>query len=545
MKQFLLTLAVLICSFTTLAQYTTTHIVYFAVDSYTISESEKKALDVFLAEERMRDHIGKVTIAGHTDSDASLEYNTQLSQNRVIAVARICAGIAPPDQISLNWLGETQPLNQNASSDEKRMNRRVEIVVEHGVPDLVETTGTIKDLYKKLEQKEQVFCISPKGDTTLRLEQGTIVYFPAMAFGDRSDDCIEIRAKEFYKKSDMILENLSTASNGRLLESAGMIYLEARSNGQPIELAPNKEALIFLPTETLRPDMQGFNGTRDPHTDNMNWEAMGRPAFLLNIPPGDPCRDRDLDQQPCTRCKFFFCRVKRFGLGMKGIVNLKQHLANRDLRICQRNLRKMGLNSMPLTTPPLTDQQLIQCAQLDSLYKAYGVDNYNALLEAMNKEKMKKYGVKTLEQLHDTLNKIRIAEIEGKLQAGEISSVSQEEMRFYLLSTTRMGWINCDAFTNIEGDKITMETDLKSDNQTDCKAVFTSIRSILPAIPTDKNFQFLKVPKKQEIWLIGLRFKDGQAYLSLTQTTSAAKVVMAQFKPVTLEELKATLRKLD
>ena len=108
-----------------------------------------------------------------------------------------------------------------------------------------------------------------------------------------------------------------------------------------------------------------------------------------------------------------------------------------------------------------------------------------------------------------------------------------------------MGWINCDAFTNIEGDKITMETDLKSDNQTDCKTVFTSIRSILPAIPTDKNFQFLKVPKKQEIWLIGLRFKDGQAYLSLTQTTSAANVVMAPFKPVTLEELKATLRKLD
>lgn len=545
MKQFLLTLAVLICSFTTFAQKTTKHTVYFNVDSYTISDHEQKALEAFLAQEKMNGHVGKVTITGHTDSDASVAYNTTLSQKRVLAVARLCAGIAPPENVSLNWFGETKPLNKNVSANDKRLNRRVEIVVEHGVPDIVETSGTIKDLYKKLEQKEQVFCISPKGDTTLRLEQGTLVYFPPMAFGNRTDKCIEIRAKEIYKKSDMILENLSTTSNGRLLESAGMIYLEARSNDQPIELAPDKEALIFLPTETLRPDMQAFNGTRDPHTDNMNWEATGRPAYLLNIPPGDPCRDRGYDQQTCTRCKFFFCRVNRFGEGMKGIVNRRQHRANRDFRICQRKLRKMGLNSMPILAPPLTEQQLIQCAQLDSLYKVYGVNNYNALLEAMNKEKMKKYGVKTLEQLHDTLNKIKIAEIEGKFKAGKIGSVSQEDMRFYLLSTTRMGWINCDAFSKISGDKITMETNLKPDNQTDCKVVFTSVRGILPAVATEKNYQFLQVPEKQDVWLIGLRFRDGQAYLSMTSTTTAKNVVMAPFKAVTMEELKQTLRKLD
>ena len=63
MKQFLLTLAVLISSFTTFAQKTTTHTVYFDVDSYTISDSEQKALETFLAQEKMNGHIGKVTIA--------------------------------------------------------------------------------------------------------------------------------------------------------------------------------------------------------------------------------------------------------------------------------------------------------------------------------------------------------------------------------------------------------------------------------------------------------------------------------------------------
>jgi hypothetical protein len=60
-----------------------------------------------------------------------------------------------------------------------------------------------------------------------------------------------------------------------------------------------------------------------------------------------------------------------------------------------------------------------------------------------------------------------------------------------------------------------------------------------------EHYEFYNVPKGNEIWLIGLRFKNGQAYISMKKTTTSSKVEMAPFKEVSIEDLKKELKKID
>lgn len=163
-------------------------------------------------------------------------------------------------------------------------------------------------------------------------------------------------------------------------------------------------------------------------------------------------------------------------------------------------------------------------------------------MEAMNKELMDEYGVKTLEELRDTLNKIKLKNIELNLSGGK---VNQSDLQYYMFNSSRLGWINTDAFSKLSGERITMQTDLNANPRTDCKAVFTGVRGILPALNNEKQFQFYNVPKNNEIWLIGMRFEYNQAYLSMQKMKTAENVQIGKFRKVTLQEMKEALRLID
>lgn len=72
-----------------------------------------------------------VTIAGHTDSSGSAEYNQLLSEQRATSVATIILqeGIVV-ERISAQGLGEDFPIADNGTADGRAENRRVEITLD-------------------------------------------------------------------------------------------------------------------------------------------------------------------------------------------------------------------------------------------------------------------------------------------------------------------------------------------------------------------------------------------------------------------------------
>jgi len=554
MKTQLLLCLLLISPFLSFSQTGPDHVVYFAVDSYRISGKEKERFQAFIEKIDWENRVNQIRLYGHTDADADNAYNQRLSENRVQSTQQLFTSNPMLQHITAEFFGEEKPLNNNASSSEKSLNRRVEIWIDW-VPDYVEEEGEIRELYRQLEQEKQSICIHPRGDTTIRLDQGTIIYFPPNAFGERTGKCIEIKAKEFYKMSDMLLENLSTTSNGILLETEGMVYLEALYKGESIELAPGKQVTILMPTDSLRTDVGIFYGERDEHSDVMNWVKNNATSIeglicldALNCMDDD--REMDLSTNSCARCKFF-CRLGRMDEPFKGMVNASTRGENISFRKCQRNLRRLrrqGITTPPASpTTPLTQGNPIEdnamcCSELDSLFEVYGVGDRTALLEAMNKELLDEYGVKSLSELRDTLNKIKLRQIEEDFKNDK---ASKESIDYYVFNSSRLGWINVDAFSKLDGKRITMLTDLTARKSTDCKLIFEKVKGIMPSNILNEKFAFTGVPQGQSIWVVGLKYVDGQAYISMVKSTVKEDAPPFKFEAVSLSELRERMKMID
>lgn len=293
-------------------------------------------------------NIKSIHITGHTDPVGSEDYNLGLSRKRAENVATFLKTVGiGPQQLRVTYLGE-----DGANPNDKSKWRRVDVRLE------TKAYKPAAELYQKVS-KTQEHYIRPDRDTLLRCEQGTVIHIKAGTFElTKGKEPVRFEVKEVFKKSDMILENLTTTSNGKILETRGMIYTQALQGTDTLKLL--KDITIMMPTENYTPAAGVFDGSRDPHSDAMNW-AVSNNSVLRNFsvsdfrdceqyakhlqalnelgikPDGKPGGTalRDLCEMgldtlkewisPCAildkpRCPLFFCQMKRLGTGIGGSV---------------------------------------------------------------------------------------------------------------------------------------------------------------------------------------------------------------------------------
>ncbi|XOQ51992.1 MAG: OmpA-like domain-containing protein [Succiniclasticum sp.] len=101
--------------------------IHFASDADQPLDSEKGKMDRLV--EVAKDHPDSTfKLVGNTDSDASDEYNDDLSKRRVDNVAKYVTdnGVSS-DRLKLNYKGEKDPAASNATEQGKADNRRVDV----------------------------------------------------------------------------------------------------------------------------------------------------------------------------------------------------------------------------------------------------------------------------------------------------------------------------------------------------------------------------------------------------------------------------------
>ncbi len=78
------------------------------------------------------ENIDEITISGHTDADGSSSYNQLLSQARAERVYRYFTSIFnDTTKLSTFYYGEAKPVAPNGTAFDKRLNRRVEVVIKY------------------------------------------------------------------------------------------------------------------------------------------------------------------------------------------------------------------------------------------------------------------------------------------------------------------------------------------------------------------------------------------------------------------------------
>ena len=100
-------------------------VLYFETDEYKLTPSEREKLEKFL--KALPENLFQpIKLIGHTDADASFEYNYTLSQKRVLEIEKIIRSKGFNNTYT-SWSGESEPLNKNEDPEAKALNRRVEI----------------------------------------------------------------------------------------------------------------------------------------------------------------------------------------------------------------------------------------------------------------------------------------------------------------------------------------------------------------------------------------------------------------------------------
>jgi len=149
------------------------------------------------------------------------------------------------------------------------------------IPDIGNETDIFNIVYNQNNIASQEFVVAANKDTTLVTSGGVTIRLFENSFvtseGDSVEGDISIEFKEALTKKDFILGNLTTFSDGKILESNGMIYINATGNGNQLQLGEDKVIGIAVPTDTVLKDMDIYQGetcySEDTPCENndINW----------------------------------------------------------------------------------------------------------------------------------------------------------------------------------------------------------------------------------------------------------------------------------
>jgi hypothetical protein len=491
MKKFIFLLISLLLSFSVYSQKRDSTCLHYRFNRFSLTETHERTLRFFIDSVKKKKNL-HVCIKGHTDSTGDLKYNMNLSKKRAEAVRNKLLDMnIQESKIECRHFGESQPLESSQTPSGRRKNRRVEVTVrtlENEQND--KPPYSIESFYSSLQGKDQVFQINPGSDTLLFGHEETILGIQGNSF-DIPDSLrgekISVFIKEVYSKSQMILHNLQTISDGQLLESGGMIDIRAEIEGVSLELQPDKSIEVIMPAKPFDDQMKLFTGAKDS-LNHINWELSNDSLDNFENSFFSECYDYTFNLK---RCPFFFCGIKRMFWSEKR----KEKLRERREELKER--------------AELLEQQ----CQLKKDFK----ERYE-----------KRY---------------------GPLDAGKLRKLKAKKqgMKSYMFETNQLGWINIDKFAKLPEEKLArFKINVKPDIATDMHIVFEERQSVVSPLAGKDYYRVKGVPKGEMIKVVGVRAHPGsKSELAIEKLqTGSNNTVNLNFKECEREEMKKKMVEL-
>lgn len=174
--------------------------------------------------------------------------------------------------LNLLLMGMLFACSKNDSEKKKDTQQPIKITENVAVPNT-----DAKSLINRLRPKSQFFEFDASSDFTITGKKGTHLYIPRNSFIDKNGQTVTGKVKieliEVVTVGDFVKANLQTLSNGSLLQSEGMLFIDAKSNGQTVALAKGKKIQVELPkvpNNAVASNIKIFSGTYDS-TGKINW----------------------------------------------------------------------------------------------------------------------------------------------------------------------------------------------------------------------------------------------------------------------------------
>lgn len=413
----------------------------------------------------------------------------------------------------------------------------------------------LQNLFTQLEKPEQQYSIDNSMDTLLQFEEGTVLLIPANSLGGKSG--IVFTVKEFYKESDMILNQLSTLSNKDLLVSGGMLHIKATLNGNDVVIDSAKPIRLFM-TDTSNSinEMQLFTGeTSSNHSSNISAHNTGDTISSKTV-NWLPQLQNFSNKKMVTQVRVLNLAdmpyyVKRIKNGEIAYFDM-DYSRNISIDKLKEVLKqKYGYSKVRLTTDLLFFRNRhVFYRYYDSYYGERIGDSIWMEKELAGKYKLVGTATRTV-QVNGFSNNANyryyldgIASQNDNRYAKLIENIKIK----YSVDIKKFGWINCDRFYNDSREKIQYTVNLNDSAKNYYTVlVFDKIKSMMNGYVDGNRVIFSNLPKGEKVKIIsiGINKTGGTVYTLQRATINTEELSGLQFQSTSAAALKTELSKMD
>lgn len=407
----------------------------------------------------------------------------------------------------------------------------------------------------RLRTTSSSFRISVASDTIVYAKRGTGLYFPADIFvrkdGSSPSGSVRVVVEECYDLPEILAAKLSTTSNGRLLETAGMIHIRAFADKEELSIREGGRYQIYFPNQHVHADdFHLFYGQRDAR-GIINWELASDEDQLL-IPvestrqalangavsiPDDSFNQECIIQitESYLRRGTKISQMDYFNWQLSNGQTLNQWFIsgfNPDITMvkdfCSKGLRSEI--SFKVNKEGAFDSYFI--AHSDFLDYDRKIADFLRTMPPLDLEQLMP------EFTSDHACRLTFSSHENSMPENFVASfrkrnitdpdknfenISASDMDYYVFASSELGWINCDRFVEPEESLQEYVVENPGSSSSSVSMVFSDINSVLKGVVEGDKVVFEEVPKGKEVRLICIDNQGKTPVMSVVACNTSQK----------------------
>ncbi len=443
---------------------------------------------------------------------------------------------------------------------------------------------SVSDIYQHFAKQPQIFSFQANRDTSINCKEGTLIKIKPNSFisaktGKEISGKVQLAVLEYYKTSDILLSNLSSTSDNKILETGGMIHLSASADSEKCIMKEGSVIEVGFPYSNKKNDMALFNG--EWTNNRIDWKlantnrsgkeiiqiesksAVGQVYFdrgtdnqvFVNVesmpefPGGNPELRRYIDRN----AKYPYSVLKNKIEGkviVTFVVDRFGYLNNiRVAKGLDSNLDKVAVylvSKMPAWIPARQGGKAVSCqytVPVNFVHKELTDDEIQQSRILEENIKDLKYDPATGIYTNDkALNE----EIEKRFGESNFQKTNALELNHYIFRVSQLGWINCDRFDNTKNPKTNYSILIDEPNNTIVNVIFHRIKAVVPGCIESNRITFKNVPLGEKITIVAVKMVNNKLFLAVKDTEITDKEeTELDFQPVTVKLLKEEIEKLN
>ncbi|RYY99086.1 MAG: hypothetical protein EOO11_06175 [Chitinophagaceae bacterium] len=380
----------------------------------------------------------------------------------------------------------------------------------------------------------QIFTISGNEERLLTAKSGTLIGVHRDAFvlpnGQVPSGPIRFTVQEFYGLGDALSADLTTRSGDRMLETGGMLYLEASSGRERLLLRPGATVDLAFPVSAPVPGMQLFRGSRQQGA--MDWALLtGEPA-AAQVPVYEPASfPGGMDEFKTYLVNNMAWPEEMLQPGKEAVLDLRFRVdpsgralplpVGADVPASFQGNIAAAFSRMPRWKPA----RRLGIAVSDSFTQTF------------------RFGFRMSLSLGGDS---RDTSVEPGRREVERFAASASTVQYYVFRSTRLGYLNCDRFLE-DGRPLTeylVQTGDSGDVQV--RLVFHSLKSMIDGYRDGDLYRFPRVPPGERVTIVAVRQQGGRYAIAMEEgNTSTRHAGDFTYELVTEDVLKQKIKRLN